>query len=310
MEEDAKMKTETPDDVKPPTSGEEKPPSKKQTVLLKEYLDGLLMESDQLDKGKFPEIAKIIHEKIGTLKNRGHKMKAADLLSNSRKYRVIERVLIPSSRKYKNNAVISKLLGFKGRNLRQLERDTKTKLLIRGRGSMADRKKEEQLAAMMDPKFEHLAQDLHIEIHTEGKVEEAHIRVADAVECLRQNFLKIYDELEPNNFIDLRSKLLSKPQQFHPQAQNAQYQSQNSQYQAHQQQPPPIYLPNNRQVSAQEFEQFMGMSAQASFLSGGRGVPMDMLQSASHLGPIYNRNNLRPSPYDRQLSRREILLRN
>lgn len=48
--------------------------------------------------------------------------------------------------------------------MKRLQEETMCKMAVLGRGSMKDRKKEEDLRAALDPKYAHLNDDLHVEI--------------------------------------------------------------------------------------------------------------------------------------------------
>uniref|UniRef100_A0A170ZSB1 Kh domain-rna-signal transduction-associated protein 2-like protein n=1 Tax=Triatoma infestans TaxID=30076 RepID=A0A170ZSB1_TRIIF len=246
-------------------------------------------------KVNFQKFPKLFMKKIDTLKYRRQKFKAANIMQSS-KYRIIEKVLMPQSAKYKNSIIISKLLGTKGRNLKQLERDTKTKMSIRGRGSMADKKKEDELAATLDPKFEHLAHDLHIEIFAEASAEQGHIRVANAIQCLRQNFLNIMDEL------DFKKSAPPMRDNFSMRQPTTQMQYTPSQE---------SYMTNNvLPPLAQQYGQFPGITPLVTTQFFDDGNTTAMMRSDRNLGPVFNRSNVRQSPYDRQQMKNELLLRN
>ena len=58
--------------------------------------------------------------------------------------------------------LVGRLLGPKGVTLKRIQAETQTKISILGRGSMRDKKKEEELANSNEPGFEHLKDPLHI----------------------------------------------------------------------------------------------------------------------------------------------------
>jgi len=51
-----------------------------------------------------------------------------------------------------------------------------TKMAVLGRGSMRDKQKEEDLRLSADPKYQHLQEDLHVEITAFAPPAEAHAR--------------------------------------------------------------------------------------------------------------------------------------
>lgn len=60
------------------------------------------------------------------------------------------------------------------------------KMAVLGRGSMRDRKKEEELRASGDGRYAHLYEDLHVEISTFAAPAEAHARIAYALAEVRR----------------------------------------------------------------------------------------------------------------------------
>lgn len=60
------------------------------------------------------------------------------------------------------------------------------KMAVFGRGSMKDRKREEDLRASLEPKYGHLNDDLHVEISALAPPAEAHARVAYALAEVRK----------------------------------------------------------------------------------------------------------------------------
>jgi KH domain-containing, RNA-binding, signal transduction-associated protein 3 len=81
---------------------------------------------------------------------------------------------------------VGKLLGPKGNSMKRLQEDTMCKMAVLGRGSMKDRKKEEELRASLDPKYAHLNDELHVEISALGPPAEAHARIAFALAEVRK----------------------------------------------------------------------------------------------------------------------------
>ena len=61
-----------------------------------------------------------------------------------------------------------------------------TKMAVLGRGSMRDKQKEEELRASQDPKYQHLQEDLHVEITAFAPPAEAHARIAFALTEVRK----------------------------------------------------------------------------------------------------------------------------
>jgi len=102
-----------------------------------------------------------------------------------RPVRLTVRALIPVREHPKFNFV-GKLLGPKGNSMKRLQEETMTKMAVLGRGSMRDKQKEEELRSSADPKYQHLAEDLHVEITAFAPPAEAHARIAYALTEVRK----------------------------------------------------------------------------------------------------------------------------
>ncbi|XP_017481280.1 PREDICTED: KH domain-containing, RNA-binding, signal transduction-associated protein 3-like isoform X1 [Rhagoletis zephyria] len=99
--------------------------------------------------------------------------------------KVTQKVYVPT-RQYPKFNFTGKLLGPKGNTLRRLHQETQCKIIIKGRGSMRDREKEEELRQSGDPRHAHLHKDLYIEISALATPAEAHARVAYALAEIRK----------------------------------------------------------------------------------------------------------------------------
>jgi len=88
-----------------------------------------------------------------------------------------ERVFAPVKDHPKFNFV-GRIIGPRGLTLRQVEQDTGCKLLVRGRGSMKDKKMEEERIGQ--PSYEHLQDDLHVLIMVEDCEERAKVKMEKA----------------------------------------------------------------------------------------------------------------------------------
>ncbi|KAI8433061.1 hypothetical protein MSG28_013919 [Choristoneura fumiferana] len=100
---------------------------------------------------------------------------------------------------------VGKLLGPKGNSLKRLQEDTLCKMAVLGRGSMKDRQKEEELRVSGDPKFSHLADDLHVEVSAFATPAEAHARVAYALAELRRFLVPDYnDDIRQEQMLEMQ----------------------------------------------------------------------------------------------------------
>lgn len=75
---------------------------------------------------------------------------------------------------------VGRIIGPRGLTLRQVEQETGCKLLVRGRGSMKDKKMEEEKIGQ--PNYEHLQEDLHVLIMVEDTEERARLKLQKARE--------------------------------------------------------------------------------------------------------------------------------
>ncbi|XP_013793394.1 KH domain-containing, RNA-binding, signal transduction-associated protein 3-like, partial [Limulus polyphemus] len=113
------------------------------------------------------------------------------------------KVLVPV-KDHPNFNFVGKLLGPKGNSLKQLQEETQTKMAVLGKGSMRDKKKEEDLRQLEDPKFFHLREDLHVEITAFAPAAEAYSRMAVALTRLKPFLVPdYYDEIRQKQLREL-----------------------------------------------------------------------------------------------------------
>lgn len=79
---------------------------------------------------------------------------------------------------------VGRILGPRGLTAKQLEQETGCKVMVRGRGSMRDKKKEEQNRGK--PNWEHLNDDLHVLITVEDCENRAKVKLERAVDEVRK----------------------------------------------------------------------------------------------------------------------------
>ncbi|XP_078032390.1 protein quaking isoform X2 [Epinephelus lanceolatus] len=90
-----------------------------------------------------------------------------------------EKLYVPT-KEFPDFNFVGRILGPRGLTAKQLETETGCKIMVRGRGSMRDRKKEEQNRGK--PNWEHLNEDLHVLITVEDAQNRAEIKLKRAVE--------------------------------------------------------------------------------------------------------------------------------
>merc|ERR1719277_513718 len=99
--------------------------------------------------------------------------------------RLVVKVTVPVKEHPKFNFV-GKLLGPKGNSLKRLQEETLTKMAVLGKGSMRDKAKEEEMRMSKDPKYQHLNDELHVEIVAFAPPAEAHARMSYALTEVRK----------------------------------------------------------------------------------------------------------------------------
>ncbi|XP_034652160.1 homeobox protein abdominal-A [Drosophila subobscura] len=120
------------------------------------------------------------------------KLKMLDI-TRDKPVKVAVKVAVPVRDHPKFNFV-GKLLGPKGNSMKRLQEDTMCKMAVLGRGSMRDRRKEEELRASGDNRYAHLFEDLHVEISTFAAPAEAHARIAYALAEVRRFLVPDYHD--------------------------------------------------------------------------------------------------------------------
>ncbi|KAF4102278.1 protein quaking-A isoform X2 [Onychostoma macrolepis] len=94
-----------------------------------------------------------------------------------------EKLFVPV-KEYPDYNFVGRILGPRGLTAKQLEAETGCKIMVRGRSSMRDRKKEEQNRGK--PNWEHLNEDLHVLITVEDTQTRAEIKMRRAVEEVKK----------------------------------------------------------------------------------------------------------------------------
>ncbi|XP_049871307.1 protein held out wings isoform X2 [Pectinophora gossypiella] len=94
-----------------------------------------------------------------------------------------EKVYVPV-KEHPDFNFVGRILGPRGMTAKQLEQETGCKIMVRGKGSMRDKKKED--ANRGKPNWEHLADDLHVLLTVEDTENRAKIKLARAVEEVRR----------------------------------------------------------------------------------------------------------------------------
>ncbi|KAE9555247.1 hypothetical protein FO519_001498 [Halicephalobus sp. NKZ332] len=114
-----------------------------------------------------------------------------------------EKVFIPV-KEYPEYNFVGRILGPRGLTSRQLEQETGCKIMVRGKGSMRDKKKEE--ANRGKPNWEHLNEELHVLIQCEDSNNRVDIKIARAVDEVKKLLIPSpegEDELKKKQLMEL-----------------------------------------------------------------------------------------------------------
>jgi protein quaking len=101
-----------------------------------------------------------------------------------------EKLFIPV-KEFPDFNFVGRILGPRGMTTKQIENITGCKIMIRGKGSMRDRKKEELNRGK--PNWEHLNEDLHVLITVEDTQERAAVRLKRAVDEVKKLLVPLPD---------------------------------------------------------------------------------------------------------------------
>lgn len=153
---------------------------------VQEYLRDLVSERVALNN-KYPHTDRLLEQEIQATKSSNKPFRDTRYVDiyREKQIKVTVKVLIPVKEHPKFNFV-GKLLGPKGNSMRRLQEETMSKMAILGRGSMKDKKREEELRNSCEPKYAHLNEELHVEVSTMGSPAEAHARIAYALAEIRK----------------------------------------------------------------------------------------------------------------------------
>ncbi|XP_063954044.1 protein quaking-B-like [Lytechinus pictus] len=94
-----------------------------------------------------------------------------------------EKLFVPI-KAYPDFNFVGRILGPRGMTAKQLERDTGCKIMIRGKGSMRDKVKEDMNRGKQN--WEHLNEELHVLITVDDTQERAELKLKKAVEEMKK----------------------------------------------------------------------------------------------------------------------------
>ncbi|KAK7794724.1 hypothetical protein R5R35_009615 [Gryllus longicercus] len=113
-----------------------------------------------------------------------------------------EKVYVPV-KEHPDFNFVGRILGPRGMTAKQLEQETGCKIMVRGRGSMRDKKKEELNRGK--PNWEHLNDELHVLLTVEDTENRAQLKMARAVEEVKKLLVPAdgEDELKKRQLMEL-----------------------------------------------------------------------------------------------------------
>ncbi|KAL1419185.1 hypothetical protein MTO96_005287 [Rhipicephalus appendiculatus] len=114
-----------------------------------------------------------------------------------------EKVYVPV-KEHPDYNFVGRILGPRGMTAKQLEQETGCKIMVRGKGSMRDKKKEDMNRGK--PNWEHLNDDLHVLITCEDSSNRAEVKLQKAVDEVRKLLVPVTegeDELKKRQLMEL-----------------------------------------------------------------------------------------------------------
>jgi len=166
-------------------------PANNNTQSIADYLAQLLKDKKQL--AAFPNVfihmERLLDDEIGKVRGNLFQIngyvKEPLILPEGSGPPVIhsEKVYVPV-KEHPDFNFVGRILGPRGMTTKQLEQETGCKIMVRGRGSMRDKKKEEQNRGK--PNWEHLNDELHVLITVEDSENRAKLKLERAVDEVKK----------------------------------------------------------------------------------------------------------------------------
>ncbi|KAK6026900.1 KH domain protein, partial [Ostertagia ostertagi] len=116
---------------------------------------------------------------------------------------ITEKIYVPK-REYPDYNFVGRILGPRGMTAKQLEQETGCKIMVRGKGSMRDKRKEE--ANRGKPNWEHLDDELHVLLQCEDTENRARIKLRAAMDHVKKLLVPApegTDELKRKQLMEL-----------------------------------------------------------------------------------------------------------
>ncbi|CAB3408988.1 unnamed protein product [Caenorhabditis bovis] len=173
-----------------------------------EYLADLVKEKKHLSlfPHMFNNVERLLDEEIGRVRVALFQTEftkvelpepSGDLLS------ITEKIYVPKD-EYPDYNFVGRILGPRGMTAKQLELDTGCKIMVRGKGSMRDKAKEN--AHRGKANWEHLEDDLHVLVQCEDTENRVHIKLQAAIDQVKKLLVPApegTDELKRKQLMEL-----------------------------------------------------------------------------------------------------------
>ncbi|XP_045034066.1 protein held out wings isoform X4 [Daphnia magna] len=182
------------------------------TQSVADYLAQLLKDKKQLAAlpNVFHHVERLLDEEIGKVRGNLFQINGTEkkpmVLPDAvgAAVNLSEKVYVPV-KEFPDFNFVGRILGPRGMTAKQLEQETGCKIMVRGRGSMRDKKKEEQNRGK--PNWEHLNDELHVLITVEDTENRAKVKLQRAVDEIRKLLVPAQadgeDELKKRQLMEL-----------------------------------------------------------------------------------------------------------
>jgi len=180
------------------------------TQSIADYLAQLLKDKKQLQAfpNVFLHLERLLDDEIGKVRGNLFQIngKKQDPLvlpdATGPPVTLSEKVYVPI-KDYPEFNFVGRILGPRGMTTKQLEQETGCKIMVRGKGSMRDKKKEDQNRGK--PNWEHLNDELHVLITVEDSENRAQMKLQRAIDEVKKLLIVTEgeDELKKRQLMEL-----------------------------------------------------------------------------------------------------------
>ncbi|CAJ0590495.1 unnamed protein product [Cylicocyclus nassatus] len=207
---ECRLKSSGSDGQKSPSFGSGSPDGASHMDCSLEYLADLVKEKKDLEMfgDNFQHVDRLLSEEISRVRGALFQTEfvtepfdlpepVGDVVT------ITEKIYVPK-REYPDYNFVGRILGPRGMTAKQLEQETGCKIMVRGKGSMRDKRKEE--ANRGKPNWEHLDDELHVLLQCEDTENRARIKLHAAMEHVKKLLVPApegTDELKRKQLMEL-----------------------------------------------------------------------------------------------------------